>query len=74
MSTLAMRLTSSPPRCCEVPGLDDAKLYLPGLCLSSPRSSWKVFAGIVGCTTNTYGVVAISAAGARSLSLYGSDE
>ena len=50
MSTPAMVLNSSPLRCSEVPGPDEAKEYLPGAALQSAISSATVLAGSDGVT------------------------
>ena len=67
MSTPAMRFTSSPPRCCAVPGLEEATRICPDSVFSSAISSPKLFTGIAGWTTNTYGVLPIRPTGAKSL-------
>ena len=45
MSTPAMVLNSSPLRCSDVPGPDEAKEYLPGSFLQSAISSATVLTG-----------------------------
>jgi len=66
ISTPVIVLNSSPERCCDVPLPLDAKLYLPGLALSSAINSRTSFAGNSGLTTSMFGTRTISVIGAKS--------
>ncbi len=73
MSTSASFLKSSPLRCSDVPGPDEANEYLPGSFLQSAISSATLLAGSDGVTPSRLARVATREIATMSLSgLYGS--
>jgi len=67
MFTFAMTFSSSPHICGDPPTLVDPNVYFPGLARTNASNSCRLFAGTLGCTDNTFGVVAIREIGAKSV-------
>src|SRR5512136_496939 len=67
MSTPAISLNSSPPRCWNVPIPADAYSRSPGFALASVMNSLTEVTGTDGCTTSTLVPWASSATGVKSL-------
>jgi hypothetical protein len=68
MSTPAIALNSSPLRCSDEPGPDEAKEYLPGSFLQSAISSATVLTGRLSVTPSRLTRVASSDTATMSLS------
>src|SRR2546430_16829231 len=65
----AMYMNSSVTRCCAPPLPELAKSILPGSFFAAAISSFTEFTPSEGCTTSTYGPVAMRITGAKSASV-----
>src|SRR5689334_11613734 len=69
MSTPAISLNSTGPRCMKVPTPDEAYLSSPGLALARATSSWTEWNGSWALMDSTLGAVARIAIGANAASV-----